>query len=248
MSGSVTNIALNESLEFLREEEEAEGTKSSLVIENTVNDEEPPPITYSNRLWIQATILNQFFNFSHQQVQFPDTPCGSYATLTIELQPYSQISKACACGYLQKYQEPKIRDFTARFQIFGRDPQFSIEPTCGVLNLDEVFHTFKTISPPKKKPIQNIFQTKKLTLVVRPEIPDQLIEDQAKALKIEELIEVKRKQLEMKRQKELAAKEAKAAKKGKKKSKKGDPKSKSSKSSKSDKSSKKKGMSFIFFL
>lgn len=160
-----------------------------------------------NRLLIEATIVNPLCEFSHQFLAFPTTPCGSYSMMTLELRALANpFELQCDCGYLQqKYPELFVPvDYEADFEIVNTGRQFEIEPTYGVIKSGE---------------------RRKLTVIARPEIPADIIEDQAKAMKIEEmrkkLLEARLEaMLNAKQKKKGKVKEEKKEKKGKKKKKK----------------------------
>lgn len=160
-----------------------------------------------NRLLVEATIVNPLCEFSHQFLAFPTTPCGSYSMMTLELRALANpFELQCDCGYLkQKYSELFVPiDYEADFEIVNTGSQFEIEPTYGVIKSGE---------------------RKKLTVIARPEIPPDIIEDQAKAMKVEEmrkkLLEARLEAMMNAKQKKKGKekKEEKKEKKGKKKKK-----------------------------
>lgn len=122
-----------------------------------------------NSLQIEATIVNPLCELSHQFLAFPTTPCGSYSIMTIELRAFSNpFELRCDCGYLKK-KYPELFfpiEYEADFEIVSTGSQFEIEPTCGVIKSGE---------------------RKKLTVIARPETPDDIVQDQAKVIKIEEI-------------------------------------------------------------
>lgn len=130
--------------------------------------------------------------------------------MTIELRAlWNPFDLQCDCGYLKK-KYPELFapiDYEAEFEIVGTGSQFTIEPTCGLIKSGERL---------------------KLTVIARPQTPADIVEDQAKAIKIEEirrkLIEgqmeekaaKKKKKKEEKKEKKVKEKKKKDGKKGKK--------------------------------
>lgn len=159
--------------------------------------------THKNKLKIETTIVNPLCELSHQFLIFPTTPCGSHSIMTLELRALNNpFNLHCDCGYLKK-KRPELFgpiDYVADFEIVGTGSQFVIEPTCGSIRSGGRV---------------------KITVIARPETPADIVEDQAKAMKIEE---VRRQLIEEKmREKEAAAMRKKSGggkKKGKGKEKK----------------------------
>lgn len=121
-----------------------------------------------HKMQIEAKIINPLCEFSHQFLLFPTTPCGSYSVITIEFRALTNpFNLHCKCGYLKK-ENPELFakiDYQADFEIVGIGSQFSVEPSCGTVKSGEII---------------------KITVIARPEIPADIVEDQAKAMKIEE--------------------------------------------------------------
>lgn len=128
-----------------------------------------PSEIHKNKLQIEATIINPLCEFSHQFITFPTTPCGSYSIMTLELRALSNpFNLHCDCGYLKK-KKPELFtpiDYVADFEIVGTGSQIVIEPTCGTVKSGERV---------------------KITVIARPNTPVDIVEDQAKAMKIEEI-------------------------------------------------------------
>lgn len=182
---------------------------STEIVEDKINSIEEKNSTSSNsvsslaqtippnKVYIEATIINPLCEFSHQFLSFPTTPCGSYSIMTVELcAMYNPFDLHCDCGYLKK-KNPELFlpiDYEANFEIAGSSKEFTIEPTCGIIKSGE---------------------RKKLTVIAQPEVPTDIIQDQAKAIKIEE---IRRKLIEKRLEKKTTSvKKTKQKKKEKKK-------------------------------
>ncbi|KAK5638949.1 hypothetical protein RI129_013244 [Pyrocoelia pectoralis] len=126
----------------------------------------------SNQISVTALIVEPLCDLSHQCIIFPDTPCGSYSLMAIELRAHSSIeSIKCVCSYGKKYLKcKKHTDFEASFQITGESPEISVEPCCGHIRAGEKI---------------------KLTLVAKPKVPRELVLDTAKELQVRRLLQNK---------------------------------------------------------
>ncbi|XP_031353716.1 cilia- and flagella-associated protein 74-like [Photinus pyralis] len=125
-----------------------------------------------NAISVRAQVVAPLCDLSHQWVTFPDTPCGSYSLMGIELRAQSGIEGAsCVCGYERKRSACKSHmEFEARFKIVGDTSGISVEPSCGLLKAGERL---------------------KLTLVARPELPKELVTETATELKARQLLQKK---------------------------------------------------------
>lgn len=69
---------------------------------SSVDDESEKPkeveAVFSNQLRVDATIVKPFCEFSYSYVEFPDTPCGSYSMVHVDLNVVDNIGN-CICGY-----------------------------------------------------------------------------------------------------------------------------------------------------
>lgn len=104
-------------------------------------EEEVPPLNIiNNKIWITATIIDPLCDLSHQYVEFPDTPCGSYSIMSITLTAVNKLADfKCACGYIKEFSKCKKHlDFDARFEIVGNNSEITIEPVCGRIKNGEV--------------------------------------------------------------------------------------------------------------
>lgn len=112
------------------------------VSEEIVNEEELHVNIYrTHQLYLTGTLLNPCCDFNFHYVKFPDTPCGSYSTVQVNLQFHGKQIINCHCGYLTKIYENKKKlcnDTTVHFRIYGNNPAFSIEPSCGYLHTTDV--------------------------------------------------------------------------------------------------------------
>lgn len=85
----------------------------------------------TTQLWLKAKITIPRAEFSYQHIVFPDTPCGSYSTMQINLRLTNSEY------FLKKSQI----DDTVSFRIYGGSEEITIEPTCGALKKGEVRRT-----------------------------------------------------------------------------------------------------------
>lgn len=106
---------------------------------NSVSTREDEDIK-AKELWISAKIVDTLCEFSHQHVIFPETPCGSYSTMTIELRARKNLFDGdCSCGYLKRFSASrKTLNYSVKFQLIGGSTEIFVEPTCGTINAGEV--------------------------------------------------------------------------------------------------------------
>ncbi|KAL1502831.1 hypothetical protein ABEB36_007918 [Hypothenemus hampei] len=116
-------------------------------------------------VWFKVNLRRPLLEFSHQFVEFPDTPPGSYSMMEVTLSALNrEIDQLC--------NPMKNRlQYKAHFQFYGDSEEIQIEPGCGVLNSG---------------------QSIKITLLARPNIPKENIEKTAKQLKYEEILHRKK--------------------------------------------------------
>lgn len=94
----------------------------------------------SSTIWIKATIIDPLCELSHQYIEFPDTPCGSYSVMNITLQAFNTVGDLkCWCGYAKKFSTCKKHiEYSVHFEIVGDNKEISIEQTCGKLESGQV--------------------------------------------------------------------------------------------------------------
>ncbi|KAF5284925.1 hypothetical protein FQA39_LY16880 [Lamprigera yunnana] len=118
---------------------------------------------------VRATILNPLCDLSHQYVEFPDTPYGSYSLAEIHLKARTEIDDTkCTCTYNRKRTKCATPKYTAHFEIVNDDPQFDVEPTCGTLKSGQMV---------------------KLHVIVKPELDRNIVRKTARELKKREILE-----------------------------------------------------------
>ncbi|KAF5284234.1 hypothetical protein FQR65_LT00234 [Abscondita terminalis] len=135
---------------------------------NEIVDEKKEMEIKNNKISVKATIVDPLCDLSHQYVEFPDTPCGSYSIMRIDLRAHTCIANSkCLCYYKKKYGKCKDPlSYRARFEIGSNDAQFSVEPNGGTLHAGQI---------------------KKLHVIVRPELPDEKIKEAAQELALRKL-------------------------------------------------------------
>ncbi|GJQ85921.1 hypothetical protein Trydic_g21772 [Trypoxylus dichotomus] len=74
----------------------------------------------SNKLWLLAAVVDLPFKLSHQYVVFPNTPCGSFSIMSVQLKTGGNTSN-----------HHDDVDTEAHFKISGDNPQITMEPICG---------------------------------------------------------------------------------------------------------------------
>ncbi|XP_030759567.1 cilia- and flagella-associated protein 74-like isoform X2 [Sitophilus oryzae] len=119
-------------------------------------------------IWLKVNLKRPLVELSHQLVEFPDTPCGSYSTMEIFL---NMIRKRMEleCETLNKKTKHK-ENITIRFNISSDNSEISVEPRCGIIKTG---------------------QSIKLTLLANPLIPKDILDQTAKSIKYQELYEMK---------------------------------------------------------
>lgn len=81
-------------------------------------------------------VKDNWCEFSHQYIEFPDTPMGSFTLSSTNLNAFNQSSiDECVCGYLNG---KRVTNFQCKFEFFGGSDEIMVEPTCGTLNFGEV--------------------------------------------------------------------------------------------------------------
>lgn len=162
----------------------------NILLEGDGEEESPEKFKPSSELCFKMGIIDSFCDFSHQIVEMPDTPCGSYSLMKIHLKALNHfLDWDCVCNYLENTSEcPKKINYQVHFEIFGDSKEIFVEPSCGVLRNGERVA---------------------ITVVAKPEVPSEVVEDRARLIKTQKMYEAKRMELILKREKEFAAKMAK---------------------------------------
>ncbi|CAH1155492.1 unnamed protein product [Phaedon cochleariae] len=143
------------------------------------------PVAEKSTISITAKILRPLLELSCQYLELPDTPCGSYSFVEIELKALKS-EFTLECDFLKKSSATSLPNYEAWFKITGDNEELRIEPTCGTLRNGE---------------------TRKLILVAKPSIPESIIQDTARSIKYTEIYE--------KRKQDLALRKLKSRSKGK---------------------------------
>lgn len=122
--------------------------------------------------------------------------------MTVKLRAMKHfLDFTCSCGYLTNVSKIKKHlKYEAIVEVCGNNPLIRVEPTCCNLSSGDV---------------------ETLVFITRPQLPSDVVYEKAKVLKVQELIEKKREEYLLKREKEKVAKLAKQMKKKDKKRKKG---------------------------
>lgn len=88
---------------------------------------------FNNQLCVGASVIKPLCEFSYSYVEFPDTPCGSYSILHVDLNVIDSIGN-CICGYA----DDQILDYQVHFKLSSDCDQINIEPTCGTIKNGQV--------------------------------------------------------------------------------------------------------------
>lgn len=161
-----------------------------------------------------ARLTVNWCEVSHQYIEFPDTPMGSYSIMHTYLNAFNKSStNHCVCGYLKSDVLP---DYSVHFEIYGGSDDIRIEPTCGDLKKGQVPNI-----PHKPDRLINQsyhLQSKKLTLVAKPKSDPDIVAEKADMVKavrmaLEEEEMKAKKSIKKKKEKEKKAKNPKKNKK-----------------------------------
>ncbi|CAH1954452.1 unnamed protein product [Acanthoscelides obtectus] len=168
------------------------------------------------QLTLQAKIIRPLVELSSQYIIFPNTPCGSFSYVEIEI-------RAVAEEFLSRKHPSKLPGYEAFFRITGDNNAVKAEPSCGVLKNGE---------------------RKKIILMAKPTVPEELVVTQAMIIKYNEIYERRKQEFEKSKLKKITkkcknkdkkVKKSKATSKKEKKSKDDSPKKAKSKNSRSNK-------------
>nr|CAI5830131.1 unnamed protein product [Callosobruchus analis] len=163
-------------------------------------------------LTLQAKIVRPLVELSSQYIRFSNTPCFSYSFVEIEI--------TAVTDEFSKIKQSKLPAYEAFFRITGDNADIKAEPSCGVLKNGE---------------------RKKVILIAKPTILEEVIMTTARMIRYNEIYERKKQEYEEQKLKKGGKKDKKKGKKDKggskkdKKSKKGSPKTEKSKDKKSHK-------------
>ncbi|XP_050311180.1 uncharacterized protein LOC126746816 isoform X2 [Anthonomus grandis grandis] len=118
-------------------------------------------------MWIKINLKRPMVEFSHQIVEFPDTPCGSHSVMEIRLHALDkEMDRYCR-------KKKSTLSYKVQFQILGDSKEIFVEPSCGILKGG---------------------QSVKITLVAQPMVPQEIVEETARKLKYSEIYEMKLKE------------------------------------------------------
>lgn len=85
----------------------------------------------SNKLQLRAQIFEPLVEFSYTYIDFPDTPCGSYSMLCVDLIA-AELTVGTEC------KRADVIDYSAEFKLSSDCEQVVVEPTCGTLRAGKV--------------------------------------------------------------------------------------------------------------